>query len=219
MALLSVPSRRMSVSQIYDFITTRFPYFKTAKPGWKNSVRHNLSLNKYFCKLERRDDEAGKGSMWGISPGMEASLERDVNQSVHRRQHPKNGILAASAAGSPARPTLQARAQSSPVITGGLPAATSAAPPVCRRLSAPALPTQTMMSLPPQVISPTAMHFSFMPPFEPSPIPEGLDSFLPEDLAAQFSSLDQDDFFATCSTASSTSSDTPLFGWTPEQVC
>lgn len=86
LALQSNKSGRMSVSQIYDFIMTHFPYFRTAKSGWKNSVRHNLSLNKFFCKLERRDDEAGKGSMWGIVPENREQLARDI--AVCRNRYP-----------------------------------------------------------------------------------------------------------------------------------
>lgn len=84
LALRSCESGRMSVSQIYDHITGLFPYFRTAKAGWKNSVRHNLSLNKIFCKLERLSTEAGKGAMWGIAPGMKEQLERDITQCQQR---------------------------------------------------------------------------------------------------------------------------------------
>jgi hypothetical protein len=74
----------MAVSQIYDHVTGLFPYFRTAKPGWKNSVRHNLSLNKMFCKLERLPEEDGKGAMWGITEAMRDQLDRDILQTQQR---------------------------------------------------------------------------------------------------------------------------------------
>lgn len=37
----------------YIYFSQHFPYFKTAPNGWKNSVRHNLSLNKCFEKIEK----------------------------------------------------------------------------------------------------------------------------------------------------------------------
>ena len=40
----------MSLQEIYSWIEDRFSYFKTAKPGWKNSVRHNLSLHDIFFR-------------------------------------------------------------------------------------------------------------------------------------------------------------------------
>jgi forkhead box protein N len=84
LALRSGETGRMSVSQIYDHITGNFPYFRSAKAGWKNSVRHNLSLNKIFCKLERLDSEAGKGAMWGITEVMKEQLDRDILQCQQR---------------------------------------------------------------------------------------------------------------------------------------
>lgn len=39
--------------KFYNSCSQHFPYFKTAPNGWKNSVRHNLSLNKCFEKIEK----------------------------------------------------------------------------------------------------------------------------------------------------------------------
>ena len=98
LALGSCETGRMSVSQIYDYICGRFPYFLTAKAGWKNSVRHNLSLNKFFQKLERKESEAGKGSMWGIVPENKEQLKRDIQACKNR--FPNGTRPAASAAAS-----------------------------------------------------------------------------------------------------------------------
>merc|ERR1712079_754899 len=53
LALKNSLTGSMSVSEIYKFMCEHFPYFKTAPSGWKNSVRHNLSLNKCFEKIEK----------------------------------------------------------------------------------------------------------------------------------------------------------------------
>ena len=53
MALESSPTKTLPVKQIYEWIQWKFPYYRTASPGWKNSVRHSLSLNKCFKKLEK----------------------------------------------------------------------------------------------------------------------------------------------------------------------
>nr|XP_051698894.1 forkhead box protein N2 isoform X1 [Oryctolagus cuniculus]XP_051698895.1 forkhead box protein N2 isoform X1 [Oryctolagus cuniculus]XP_051698896.1 forkhead box protein N2 isoform X1 [Oryctolagus cuniculus]XP_051698897.1 forkhead box protein N2 isoform X1 [Oryctolagus cuniculus]XP_051698898.1 forkhead box protein N2 isoform X1 [Oryctolagus cuniculus]XP_051698899.1 forkhead box protein N2 isoform X1 [Oryctolagus cuniculus]XP_051698900.1 forkhead box protein N2 isoform X1 [Oryctolagus cuniculu len=53
MAIEHSPNKCLPVKEIYNWILDRFPYFATAPTGWKNSVRHNLSLNKCFQKVER----------------------------------------------------------------------------------------------------------------------------------------------------------------------
>lgn len=51
MAIEAAPARALPVKEIYAWIIRHFPYFKHAPQGWKNSVRHNLSLNKCFHKV------------------------------------------------------------------------------------------------------------------------------------------------------------------------
>uniref|UniRef100_A0A3Q3JJD8 Forkhead box protein M1 n=1 Tax=Monopterus albus TaxID=43700 RepID=A0A3Q3JJD8_MONAL len=50
-AINSRPNRRMTLREIYMWIEEHFPYFReVAKPGWKNSIRHNLSLHDMFIR-------------------------------------------------------------------------------------------------------------------------------------------------------------------------
>ena len=53
MSLESSPTKTLPVKQIYEWIQWKFSYYRTATPGWKNSIRHNLSLNKCFKKVEK----------------------------------------------------------------------------------------------------------------------------------------------------------------------
>ena len=53
MAIEDSPSKKLPVKDIYNWILTHFPYFQNAPTGWKNSVRHNLSLNKCFKKVDK----------------------------------------------------------------------------------------------------------------------------------------------------------------------
>ena len=85
-AILESPNQRLTVSEVYDWMKRAFPYFSSpqAGTGWKNSVRHNLSLNKHFVKQVRNDLESGgKGSYWCIRteslPIMEAAIRKQHN--------------------------------------------------------------------------------------------------------------------------------------------
>lgn len=68
-SILSHADKRLPLSQIYQWISDTFRYYKREDVGWQNSIRHNLSLNKAFVKGEKLKD--GKGHFWCIKPGHE----------------------------------------------------------------------------------------------------------------------------------------------------
>ncbi|RMZ91981.1 hypothetical protein DV736_g798, partial [Chaetothyriales sp. CBS 134916] len=83
MAILRAPNRRLTLAQIYDWISSTFAFYREdSKQGWHNSIRHNLSLNKAFQKMDRPKGDAGKGSYWVIQPGMEATFLKDKNRKA-----------------------------------------------------------------------------------------------------------------------------------------
>ncbi|CAF1098862.1 unnamed protein product [Adineta ricciae] len=73
-AILSAPDKQMTLSQIYNFISAQYPYYEANNRGWQNSIRHNLSLNRYFIRLARKENESGKGSFWRLDETCEEKL-------------------------------------------------------------------------------------------------------------------------------------------------
>lgn len=53
MAILSSAESKLVLSDIYQHILDHYPYFRSRGPGWRNSIRHNLSLNDCFIKSGR----------------------------------------------------------------------------------------------------------------------------------------------------------------------
>uniref|UniRef100_A0A3B3TEQ0 Forkhead box N4 n=1 Tax=Paramormyrops kingsleyae TaxID=1676925 RepID=A0A3B3TEQ0_9TELE len=79
MALKNSQTGSLPVSEIYSFMKEHFPYFKTAPDGWKNSVRHNLSLNKCFEKVENKlNGSSRKGCLWALNPARIERMEEEM---------------------------------------------------------------------------------------------------------------------------------------------
>jgi forkhead box protein N len=73
MSIESSIRKRLTVKEIYSWVLSNFPYFNNIPSGsWKNSIRHNLSHNKCFKKVDKNllacRDFSGKGSLWCVNP-------------------------------------------------------------------------------------------------------------------------------------------------------
>jgi forkhead transcription factor HCM1 len=77
MSILRAPARRLTLAQIYKWISDTYSFYNPSDAGWQNSIRHNLSLNKAFIKQERPKDDPGKGNYWAIQPGTEHQFIKD----------------------------------------------------------------------------------------------------------------------------------------------
>ncbi|CAG5115385.1 unnamed protein product [Candidula unifasciata] len=74
MAILNSKEKKLVLSDIYQWILDNYPYFRTRGPGWRNSIRHNLSLNDCFIKSGRSAN--GKGHYWAVHPANVEDFER-----------------------------------------------------------------------------------------------------------------------------------------------
>ena len=84
-AILSAPGKRMTLSSIYHYIASNYSHFNREKgPGWRNSVRHNLSSNDCFVKAVRAEN--GKGHYWMVHP---KDLPEFSKGNFRRRRKPR----------------------------------------------------------------------------------------------------------------------------------
>uniref|UniRef100_A0AC35TFP3 Fork-head domain-containing protein n=1 Tax=Rhabditophanes sp. KR3021 TaxID=114890 RepID=A0AC35TFP3_9BILA len=88
-ALDGAIERRMKLNEIYLWFSENIPYFRDRSTqeeaaGWKNSIRHNLSLHNRFMRIQ--NEGAGKSSWWVINP--------DANKGrTQRRQRDRSNTL------------------------------------------------------------------------------------------------------------------------------
>lgn len=100
-AIESSPEKRLTLSQIYSWMVENVPFFKdkgdsNSSAGWKNSIRHNLSLHSKFMRVQ--NESTGKSSWWVINPDVKhlktprrraATMDNTKVSLQHRRNRLK----------------------------------------------------------------------------------------------------------------------------------
>ncbi|KIK98021.1 hypothetical protein PAXRUDRAFT_135062, partial [Paxillus rubicundulus Ve08.2h10] len=89
LAIYGSPSKQLTLQEIYNELENRFQWFREHRHerAWKNSIRHNLSLNKVFRHVPRPITEPGKGSYWQLDVSGGEGYKRT------RKRRPKNSRL------------------------------------------------------------------------------------------------------------------------------
>ncbi|XP_063435570.1 forkhead box protein I1-like [Mytilus trossulus] len=91
MAILSKPDKKILLNDIYQYIMEHFPFYNNEEKAWKNSIRHNLSLNECFWKHSRSN--SGKGNYWSIHPScIEEFKKGDFRRRQARRRARTNSV-------------------------------------------------------------------------------------------------------------------------------
>nr|UZC49343.1 forkhead box protein L2 [Apostichopus japonicus] len=93
MAIKDSVDRRMTLSQIYQYIIHKFPYYENNKKGWQNSIRHNLSLNECFIKIPRDGSGERKGNYWTLDPAYDDMFDKGNYRRRRRVRRPHRHYL------------------------------------------------------------------------------------------------------------------------------
>ncbi|XP_032218498.2 forkhead box protein Q1 [Nematostella vectensis] len=88
-AILNSPEKRLTLTEINEYLVKHYVFFRGSYQGWKNSVRHNLSFNKCFVKILRDPARPwGKDNYWTVS-SLSDYLLSDGSFRRRRRRKPK----------------------------------------------------------------------------------------------------------------------------------
>ncbi|XP_037105444.1 forkhead box protein Q1b [Syngnathus acus] len=86
MAIRESSSGRLTLAEINDYLMNKFPFFRGTYTGWRNSVRHNLSLNDCFLKVLRDPSRPwGKDNYWMLNPHSEYTFADGVFRRRRKR--------------------------------------------------------------------------------------------------------------------------------------
>lgn len=86
MAIRDSSAGRLTLAEINNYLMQKFPFFRGSYTGWRNSVRHNLSLNDCFLKVLRDPSRPwGKDNYWMLNPNSEYTFADGVFRRRRKR--------------------------------------------------------------------------------------------------------------------------------------
>ncbi|KAI0361056.1 hypothetical protein OH77DRAFT_390436 [Trametes cingulata] len=154
--ILGSPRKRLTIREIYAAMERKYPYYKTAGPAWKQSVRHHLSLNRLFERQPRPPSDPGFGSYWTVNldapPGTKRPRKRGGRSN--KTEGSDAGTLTVLGPSSPPPPSMPIGQRTLPALPGppapGMPPASSSQvqPPPPPPPSATPSTTSTIASAP-----------------------------------------------------------------------
>ncbi|KAF7292778.1 Fork-head domain-containing protein [Mycena indigotica] len=106
LAIHGDPKKKLTLQGICESLVNRFAWFHEHQmdDAWKNSVRHNLSLNKVFRKVPRDAKQMGKGCYWEL----DLSGGEGHKRPRKRRKHDKTtGTMVSAIQSTRASTTVQ----------------------------------------------------------------------------------------------------------------
>ncbi|VDI15908.1 Hypothetical predicted protein [Mytilus galloprovincialis] len=84
----------MLLSDIYQYIMDNFPFYNNTEKKWRNSIRHNLSINKCFVKSGR--SVSGKLNYWSVHQDfIDDFVKRDFRRRNTSRRSRKSVVKTA----------------------------------------------------------------------------------------------------------------------------
>lgn len=94
MAMKTSGRKCMQIADIYSKIMSQWSYYKQRKEetGWKNSIRHNLTVGRCFKKVSREETD-GKGGFWEIDEQIATReisfIPRDLSPKLKKKMKEK----------------------------------------------------------------------------------------------------------------------------------
>ncbi|CAJ0931304.1 unnamed protein product [Ranitomeya imitator] len=176
LVILSVPDKKLKLSQILEKISDFFPVFKGRYQGWKDSVRHNLSSNDCFRKVLKDPNQTqAKGNFWTVDV---SRIPREAmklqNTAVSRQDIYHLDLAPFIIHGQPYRPLDDHHpfsiAKDSIKIAASAPSSTSSSldPTSSFPMILWNLPASNSSYVPPNVVAPPSVHPLVLYPNFPS---------------------------------------------------
>jgi hypothetical protein len=79
MAIRDSPRKMATLSEINAYLAEKYEFFRGSYKGWRNSIRHNLSLNECFVKILRDPKRPwAKDNYWILNPQSEYTFADGV---------------------------------------------------------------------------------------------------------------------------------------------